>query len=312
MQLYRITVKPVMSFSSQLQSDTFFGAFCWNYRYYCGETELEYMLKGMREGHPSVIFSNAFPKDTLPLPLGIRDTSMNFEDIEKKEERKRAFQNHKKLKGARFVRREWFEKIMEGDYNGFTAGLAEDGYQEQTVMHNMVSRQAGTVMKLGESGNLYDESEVFTDAEQEYDIYLLSSLDSPILKEVIERMFLLGIGRNKSVGKGAFEVKAWLEEPPFTPANNTNGYMALSNFVPARHDPTDGWYKTLVKYGKLDREYAASEIPFKKPVLFLQAGAVFYDDEVKEYYGKCLEGVSIRKEIVTSGYTIAMPMHLKI
>lgn len=312
MQLYRITVKPIMSFSSQLQSDTFFGAFCWSYRYYCSETELEHLLKAMREGKPPVIFSNAFPKDTLPLPLGIRDTSMNFENIEKKEERKRAFQNHKKLKGARFVRREWFEKIMAGDYNGFTAGLAADGYQEQTVIHNMVSRQAGTVLKLEESGNLYDESEIFTDAGQEYDIYLLSSLDSGILKEVIERMFLLGIGKNKSVGKGAFEVTAWMEEPPLPTVNNANGYMALSNFVPARQDPTEGWYKTLVKYGKLDREYAASEIPFKKPVLFLQAGAVFYDDMVKEYYGRCLEGVSIRKEIVTSGYTIAVPMHLEM
>lgn len=312
MKLYRAVVRPVMSFASPLQSDTFFGAFCWSFRYCYGEEKLEELLKEMESGSPSVIFSNAFPKGTLPLPLGIRDSLADFEKIENKVERRKAYQNHKKLKNARFVQREWFDKIMIGDYAGFTKGLMEEEVQEHTIIHNLVSRDAGIVKETEESGNLYEEDEFFVEDTCEYDVYILSSLDEAQLKQVIEMMLLLGIGKNKSTGKGAFELKDWQKEEGFIKKPEANAFMALSNFVPSSSDPAQGWYKTLVKYGKLDREYAASDIPFKKPILFLQSGAVFLEDAVKEFYGRCVKHVSIKDNIVVNAYTIAVPICINL
>ncbi len=310
MKLYRAVIRPVSSFSSALQSDTFFGAFCWSYRYCFGEDALEALLEEMKQNKPEIIFSNAFPHDTLPLPLGIRDTAVDYRAMEKKEERRNAYQNRKKLKAARFVERKWFEKIIRGEFNGFTAGLTDDGIREQTVIHNMVSRKAGTVTRTENSGNLYTEDEAFAEAGQTYDLYILSSLEFPVLEEVLKIMCMLGIGKNKSTGKGAFTLVSLDEDELNTYGENANAYLALSNFVPAAEDPTEGWYKTFVKYGKLDREYADTEIPFKKPVLFVQAGALFKGRDIRPYYGRCVANISARDGVVTNGYTIAVPMHV--
>ena len=69
-----------------------------------------------------------------------------------------------------------------------------------------------------------------------------------------------------------------------------------------------GHYKTLVKYGKLDREFAASEQPFKKPLLYIQAGAVFYTDDFHPCYGRIVKNVSTRSGVVVNGRTIAVPI----
>ena len=312
MQLYRAVIQPVMSFSSLPQGDTLFGAFCWSYRYYYGEEKLEEMLRGMVCGEPNIVFSNAFPSGTLPMPLGIRDTEADFENIEVKAERKKAYQEHKKIKSARFIEREWFEKIKEGDYAGFTKGLRDDGTKEQTVMHNLVSRQENIVKRIDDSGNLFEEDELFTKEDTVFDVYILSSLDETCLKDVFSLMLMLGIGKNKSTGKGAFRLLEWHEETELMNVKRSNAFVALSNFVPAERDPVRGSYKTLVKYGKLDREYAASDEPFKKPVMFLQAGAVFEDSEVRAYYGRCLEHISVRDNVVINAHTIALPMWLNL
>lgn len=307
MQLYRGVIRPVTSFGSPLQSDTLFGAFCWSYRYCYGEAALSAMLQAF-ENEPQIIFSNAFPKGTLPLPIGIFDPKSDFTKIKSKEEKQQAFQKRKKTKNARYVTREWFERIQQGELSGFAEGLRNDGVKELTVMHNMVSRDTGVVQKDENGGNLYEEGEFFPDGNTEYDIYVLSSMDSDVLKKTIETMLLLGIGKNKSVGKGSFELKSWEKDNSLLNAEKGNAFVALSNFVPAQSDPTDGRYKTLVKYGKMDRSYAMDETPFKKPILFLQAGARFHTEEVREYYGKLLKNIVVRPEVVVNAYTIAVPI----
>lgn len=310
--LYRAVIRPVASFASPLQSDTLFGAFCWSYRYGYGEEGLTELLEAVKTGTQQVIFSNAFPEGALPLPLGIRDTAADFELIEAKEERKKAYESHKKLKSAKYVTREWFRKIQEGDYAGFSAGLCDERVAEQSVVHNMVSRREGIVRKTDESGSLYESEEFFPANGCRYDVYILSSLPEDRLRTVVDMMFLLGIGRDKSTGKGGFEVEQWHEERELLTCRRCNGFVALSNFIPAQNDPTEGRYKTLVKYGKLDREYAMSETPFKKPMIFLQAGAVFADPQVKLHYGRCVTGVSVVDGVVTNAQTITAPMWLEL
>lgn len=312
MVLYRAAIRPLVSYASPLQGDTLFGAFSWSYRYCYGEESLENLLEEIREGKEQVIFSNGFPGGTLPLPLGIRDTEADFETIQGKEARKKAYQEHKKLKSARYVTREWFRKIQGGDYAGFSAGLRDEEAKEASVVHNMVSRQEGTVRNIDGSGSLYEEDEFFVKKDCVYDIYILSSLPEDRLRKVVDMMFLLGIGKNKSVGKGAFEVKEWHEETELRKCDKSNGFVALSNFIPDQSDPVEGRYKTLVKYGKLDREYAMSENPYKKPLIFIQAGAIFKDEKVKMHYGRCVSKVSTMDNVVTNAQTIAIPMWIEL
>lgn len=94
--------------------------------------------------------------------------------------------------------------------------------------------------------------------------------------------------------------------------SNPDSFVALSNFVPGRDDLTDGFYKAFVKYPKVSYTENPEDSPFKKPILFLQAGSNFRVQPAKEMYGSCVENIALRDgavsdRIIIGAYTIAIP-----
>ena len=55
-----------------------------------------------------------------------------------------------------------------------------------------------------------------------------------------------------------------------------------------------------------------SENPYKKPLIFIQAGAIFKDEKVKMHYGRCVSKVSTMDNVVTNAQTIAIPMWIEL
>ena len=316
--LYRVKIRPKASYISKLQSDTFSGAFFWSYRYLYGEDELRELLTSAWEGHPKIVFSNAFPENTLPLPLGIYDEARNIDSVTDKAKRKRAYQQNKKYKKCHFLSREAFLKVRTGEWRGYSSSLSKGSEEEIESVHNMVPRGGSGEADAGADAELFSLEERFAD-DAVYDLYILTELDDKRLRDTLELMFTLGIGAKKSVGKGAFELILPVneqtplgKEEELASLSGSNAFLALSNFIPAKDDPTEGNYKTLVKYGKLDRELSVAEQPFKKPLLFLEAGAVFRcgDKVVKPCYGSCLHGIAADPNVSVNAFTIAIPMIL--
>lgn len=309
--LYKISIRPLASYLSPLQSDTFFGAFCWSYRYLYGEERLADLLSVGLVGGPKIIFSNAYPSGYLPLPMGYRDEGRTGYDAADKQEARAAYQQNKIYKKCSLISREGFRMFQTGDVCGYSQYLAQEEVCESGVMHNTVNRGAGTVQKTKGQGSLYVKNELRAPEGMTYDVYILTSLELGLLREVLTLMLTLGIGGSKSTGKGEFALVGDLtEERELLTCGEANGFTALSNFIPAASDPAGGWYKTMVKFGKTDREYAASETPFKKPLLYLQAGAVFRTDAVREYYGRIVTGVSQFPGVVVNACTIAVPVRV--
>ncbi len=310
MVLYRANIRPQSSFASALQSDTFFGAFCWSYRYLFGEERLESLLRESMEDEPRIVFSNAFPAGCLPLPMGVYDPERKrYGEIEKAEA-KQAYQQNKKYKKCSLIEKSAFRNIQQGDWGGYSDSLEREKAEQISTTHNMVKRDYEEDVKSKQSGNLFASNESFLKPEDSLDVYILTSLDEEILQRTLSLMLELGIGADKSVGKGSFALLSLEEEKDLLSAEDANAYMALSNFIPAADDPTDGAYRTLVKYGRLDREYAAGEYPFKKPLLFIQAGAMFRTEKVCVYYGSMVENIAIRSGVVVNACTIAVPVHI--
>ena len=56
MALYKAIIKPIGSYASPLQSDAFFGAFCWSYKYLYGKEALDALLEKCRIEKPQIIF----------------------------------------------------------------------------------------------------------------------------------------------------------------------------------------------------------------------------------------------------------------
>lgn len=313
MTLYQAVIAPEGPLASPLQSDMLFGAFCWSWLRCFGRESLEDdLIAPSLAGEPPVIFSNGFPHGALPLPMGCYDTANRYDALTDKAERRAAYQRGKKLKGARFVARAGFERVRAGDWGGFTEYLTEEGGQEETILHNMVSRDSGTVENLNGAGNLFGSVRRFFAPGQRFDCYALTSLPRERLSAVLELALSLGIGADKSSGCGLFRLEALEEEKTLpVPPEGANGFVSLSNLLPARRDPADGAWQLLPKYPKLDREFAESETPFKKPLLFLKAGALFRTEAPRPWYGRCLTGVAaVDAPVTVNGCAIAVPVRI--
>lgn len=307
MTIYKAVIKPLSSFVSPLQNDTLFGAFCWSYSYKYGEDELLKLIESCQASKPPIIFSCAFPQGFLPLPFGIFDASNDYQNIVGKSERQKAYQANKKVKNARYVSLEIFNNILNGNYANFKSGVQGEQTIEAMTMHNMVDRMSDTVQNIDGAGSLFEKNELFAKAETRYDVYMLSSLPTEVLEGTLSLMFDLGIGGDKSTGKGSFALQAFEVFKGFNSPAKANGFIALSNFIPKETDPVNGSYKTFVKYPRVDREFAQTETPFKKPLLFLKSGSVFKDAEPREFYGSCISNVSpISHNIITNAFTIAV------
>ena len=210
MILYRAAIAPEGPLVSPLQSDTLFGAFCWSWLRCFGEQSLkDDILCPARNGEPPVIFSNGFPDGGLPLPMGCYDMGNQFEKITGKQERRAAYQRNKKLKGARFVSRSSFDRIRAGDWRGFADELMEEGGREDTTIHNMVSRDSGTVENLDGAGNLFGSDRRFFHPSQRFDCYVLTSLEQKRLSVVLELMLSLGIGADTSTAAASSAWNPW-------------------------------------------------------------------------------------------------------
>ena len=314
MNLYKITVKPISSFCSHLQSDTFFGAFCWSYLYKYGESALHNLICNYKGGRPDIIFSNAFPSGRLPMPIGIHTSMREKEVLPTKQERYRRYIANKSRQQSSTVPLSEFNRIIHGDIEVLLD--KEDSAPEQKIepsmeWRNMVSRETNTVENVDGAGNLFELEQFFT--EGTFDLFMYSSFDKTILESVLLEMFRNGIGAKRSVGKGAFEIVGKVELfDGFQLPSNANAFVALSNFIPQKQDPTDGYYKAFVKYPSLSYTDHPEDSPFKKPLIFFKSGSVFRDQPVKKFYGSCIENIALKKghvsrDIIIGAYTIAVP-----
>ncbi len=313
MSLYKIKIKPVSSFCSPLQSDTFFGAFCWSYLYQYGEHALKELIYHYKNGIPDIIFSNAFPNGTLPMPVGISEFKKKYDNICTKQERYQKYIENKNQENLSNITLGDFNKIINGTLEYSDA--VKNTETKTMLWRNMVNRETDTVENINGESNLFETEEIFS--TEGFDIYIYSTLGIDMLESTLREMFISGIGAQRSIGKGAFEVLGDLELfEGFKIPEKPNAFVALSNFVPGKNDPVEGYYKTFVKYPKVSYISSEMDSPFKKPLIFLKAGSVFFAQSVKEFYGSCIENVALKAgkvsdEVLIGAYTVAVPCYVE-
>lgn len=311
MSLYKIKIEPVSSFCSPLQSDTFFGAFCWSYLYQYGEQALKELIYHYKNGIPDIIFSNAFPSGTLPMPVGISELKKKKDNLCTKQERYQKYIENKNQENLSNITLEDFNKIINGTLE--YSDTVKDP-KKTMLWRNMVSRKTDTVENINGESNLFETEEIFS--KDGFDIYIYSMLEKEVLESTLREMFISGIGAQRSIGKGAFKIGDLKLFEDFKIPEKPNAFVALSNFVPGKNDPIDGYYKTFVKYPKVSYISSEMDSPFKKPLIFLKAGSVFFAQPVKKFYGSCIEKVALKAgkvsdEVVIGAYTIAVPCYVE-
>ncbi len=320
--LHRLRLQPRGATLSPWQADTLFGHFCWAVLHEKGEAELQEFIAPFRRREPPFVLSDGFPGDLFPRPL-LPPPHFAFAN---KAERERARDEAKETKGLSWLTEEQFGRVLCGAAPGLGQGFGFKPPPQRLVLKNQINRLTGTTAGAdtdGEQGNLYavEEHALYrgkgvSREPMPISIYFWAKDDDQVenLKQLFETLARGGYGKKKSAGYGQFAVLG-CEAFAFSVPDHANGVLALANFVPARADPRDGFYRTRIKYGKLGEAGILDGkpiIPWKFPLLMLAAGSTFYCNDPKPHFvGRLVSPVHRdNTSIVHSGFAPVLPIRL--
>ena len=328
MKLYKLTIRPLTSFRTPLQSDTIFGHLLWALRYTEGEGALLRFLDRYRAGEPLLLVSAGFPRDTLPMPVlapgpvgaeGKQDEEGELANLVVGAMLRKALEDERYLPIP-----QWQELAQNLSPRALKKQLDEArgrlrALRKTEQIHPVTRTAVDRVTGSAREGRLFVTEEIYYGPERRFDIWhKVDGADGELLGRLgawwrwVERN---GFGRRKSAGHGAFRIEGGLIEArdSLPLVTDPNGFVTLSAWVPQPRDPTRVTYRTRVKRGKL-AETLAIPRPFKKPLLMLEPGAVARLEpgaNPREWYGDLIEDMHwVEDGIVQHGYAFPLPVHV--
>jgi len=264
--------------ASAWQSDTIFGHLCWGMRYLHGEGELSDFLRLYEEGTPPLLVSNGFPGELLPNPIMPPPTVQRTLPLV---EQRKKFRHYKQGRDLRYITPAEFTRAINGE-TLVPSPETKSGETVRITLKNQLNRLTSTT---DDEHPLYNFEERYW---PEITVYLKVSDDFvDTAKKLFQYIADTGYGKRKSVGYGQIGLVSFDTFGEFSKPQKANGFVTLSNFVPAANDPAIGCWNTIVKYGRMGEEWASEDNAFKKPLLMLEAGSTFLDSPPRDYYG-CL------------------------
>jgi len=274
MKLYRFGVRMLSGSRSPVHSDTLFGSVCWALLYLEGEDRLKSLLQSCIERKPAFIFSDGFPRGFLPRPAGGNYTT-EFSESRSKSEIIEFMKTAKKVKKISYIPLDDMSRIFKGEKISLGDCRQPDEAIVHMTAHNTIDRETGTSMK----GGLYREIYRW---DGDIDIYALVAEEwVPSLKECLKVVSSWGYGGGASRGRGAFQLEDEynvMSEVNFDIPENPNAFMTLSRCIPTQDMPVRCQYRLDVKLGRFGKERGKAGYPFKRPLLMLEPGAVFWGD----------------------------------
>ena len=302
MQLIRIRLKPKTAWMTPWQADTIGGVLATLYARAAkaGEAEAE-LIEPWRTGQPNLILSDAFPGDLLPAPANLSA----FPGIRE--------QDRKKIRTAAWLTPEEFASVQRGILPPLFDAERQPPYKESVRLRNSVDR---AVNSTGESGRLYEAAGQALAHSDTLTIY--ARVAEGRMAWAAGLFALLaenGFGADVGVGAGEVEIAG----PPevvgdLEPPEAMGGWISLSTFQPAVADPTEGYWRSFVKYGKLGPDFALASV-FKRPQWMLRAGACFrHAGDLRDWYGHWIGADQLlpdklRKEAETAGVRLGQPAY---
>lgn len=302
--LFRIILQVIRSTTEVLRSDMLFGHFCWALADLRGEGALQEFLATCQGPNPGVVFSDAFPGDTLPRP-DFPFFMQQSGDID----RDRLLQlarEAKRFRSLHYLPKSVVLQILKGEQLELE-GLEGGGFTTYVTQHVSMDRRNNRAL----DGALYSLREVRPQAG--FLTVYVSVLPAwqEIFEKTLDYMVDQGIGGSRSIGRGRFEITSISLDSSFENVAQPNAFMSLSAFVPARNDPTDGWYRLGLKRGVAGRGMGGSS-PFKRAFLFLEPGATFRTPgPPRPVYGRLIRNIlPSDSRVVQSGFALAVPVRL--
>lgn len=313
--IFKLSVKPVSSFLSDLQSDTIFGHFCWRLKENQGEIVLSELLDYFKKDKPVFTLSNALfdYKDELYFPKPLFSPEPISDVKGKKDEKILNFVSRKNNKELKYISLKSFNEYLNGSISKINS-FSEEPFEYDIKTGIQIDRDTFSSSK----GMLYTVAPRFLKKDFKFCIFIKVHNSELFEKFKCESFlydtFTLGFGKKKSSGFGEFEINSFDEFNEFDEPDNSNGFIVLSNYLPSKDDElSDSYYDILVKHGKMGEEFATGKNPFKNTVIMFKPGSCFRTEKQEEYYGRCTKQSEISKafpESIQNG--IAFSLKCKI
>ena len=308
MLCYRLRLLQKNGGTTPWHSDTLWGQLCWIYRDLRGDSDLSDLLQESKTGNVPFVVSDGFPTGFLPMPAGgsyVSKTSVTATKAQGIEQ----INAGKRFKKMCYLPESHFNMIVQGEKISleYASQPADEIIGFQT--HNSVARDSNTVL----DGSLYQLQWLQPGGNGKLDVYVLVREDfEETLWECFDYMARYGFGGKVSIGLGAFDV---LEKTSFCFPTIAcpNCFITLSRCTPSHDMPINGQYKLSLKYGKLWHNRSRQGEPFKKPIVQLEPGAIFWGAIPEDGYCGCLvEGVAFDyPDTVQCGLSIAIPAKIE-
>lgn len=175
------------------------------------------------------------------------------------------------------------KKLIEGKKFKFKGALIPS-YN----LHNSIDRMSGSTLQANGSGQLYWEEEFSSIGnklskikEIKTGIYFLVDGKNPSLIEAPLRLLSdIGIGGNKSIGKGSFDYE--IEDFSLNQPSDHNSFVSLSLFQPnddelnlLKDEKVNLFYDLTTRFGKVGRDFNL-QFQDKNPVICFTEGSTFF------------------------------------
>lgn len=314
MRTFRAQLRPRSAAQTPWRADTLFGHLCWLILFNKGDQTLKKFIEQYAAGSPPIILSDGFPGDWLPRPMLPSPPPVRLDS---------KYANIEATKSARQTRQiSW---VHTDDFDALRRGATVTLRQPPKLTHhtelkNQINRLTGGTTATGddEGGRLYSiQQSFYVDAEHGTPLPITVYIRveegwDKEAKQLLHQLGRSGYGARASTGAGIFDVEAfeaceWLDAP----LAGANAFISLASWVPAAGDPTQGWYRTFVKHGRLGAGRAGlnATSPFKIPLLMLQTGSVLLTGEQpRQWYGRLIHNIAPGDDrIVQYGYSFAVP-----
>lgn len=309
MTTYRATFIQRGATLTPWHADTIFGSLCWAIVRREGEETLHTFLDLCVMGQPPVVISNGMPGALLPAPLipRVRQPEATRAQAVASLAAAKARKSRTHLPLTAFLR------ACRGQDVG--SELVPPPGTVRDALKNTVRRTgAGTV----DDGGLYALAETWgSGADGSSTVVVYARVEdgfADLVGEALRGLARTGYGRRASAGYGQVDLAEWAPTNELdAEVPGANGFVTLSNFCPAAGDPSTGYYRTVVKYGRLGDERSTTEglLPFKRPLIQVAAGACFYAERPAPFYGRMVGGVHPRLgDVMQYGFAFALPVAL--
>lgn len=297
-----VRIYPKTNFHTFLNSDTLWGNLIYAYRLIYGVEETSKLLEKFFTPKIPFKVSSIFPFEIvkngveeiiyyLPKPLmnvNVREAVNPVEMTYMKE-----------FKKIRYIDKNIFEAILKGEIDDnilferflvWKRDLNESykfNYLETLnptyFLHNSIDRMNSSTLQADGRGQLYWEEEfnILGNRLIESGIYFLVDGENVSIIEAPLRLLSdIGIGGNKSIGKGSFDFK--IDNFAFNQPTTYNSYISLSLFKPnqteielLKNENVNLYYDITTRFGKVSRDFNL-QFQDKNPVTCFTEGSSFF------------------------------------